>query len=248
MQKAQIVRYCPILFGLLVIMAAVQHAWAAPPLLFDDTTAIVALDPGHGGRNQGAEGPTGLLEKTVCLELAQKLAIRLESRLTVRLTRSDDYDVALDQRAANANQTNADLFISLHAGAGFSHATHGLTVFYHQPAASTPGLVPDGSANQGRLQWKQLQDRHAVASRALAIKMQHAIEAMAYGPDCKVQSAPLAVLQGADMPAILIEIGHITHPATEKRFARSQGLDSLVKAIDQGIAQFLAEYRPAGQK
>ena len=248
MQRTQIVRYYPILLGLLVIVAAVQHAWAAPPLLFDDTSAIVALDPGHGGRDQGARGPTGLLEKSICLELAQKLAIRLESRLTVRLTRSDDYDVALDQRTANANQANADLFISLHAGAGFSHATHGLTVFYYQPAASTPALAPNGSDNQGRLQWNRLQDRHAAASRALAIKMQRAIEAMAYRPDCKVQSAPLAVLQGADMPAILIEIGHITHPATEKRLARSQGLDSLVNAIDQGIAQFLADYRPTGQK
>lgn len=218
-----------------------QTAWSAPPLLFDDADAIVALDPGHGGRDRGAHGPTGLLEKRVALELANKLALRLESRYGVRLTRSDDYDVELHQRAATANEANADLFISLHTGAGFVHATQGLAVYYYQ--AGKPGIesIAEGADIPKLRQWKHLQERYAAASKALATHMQRALAALPHRPSCQVLGAPLAVLQGADMPAILIEVGHITHPATETLLSQSHGLDALANAIDQGIERFLAE-------
>jgi N-acetylmuramoyl-L-alanine amidase len=219
----------------------VQTAWCAPPLLFDDAAAIVALDPGHGGYDQGARGPTGLLEKRVTLELAHKLALRLESRYSVRLTRSDDYSVELHQRAATANRSKADLFISLHTGAGFVHASQGLAVYYYQTGKAATESMAKGTAVAEPRQWKDLQQRYAAASKALATHMQRALEAMHQRPSCQVLGAPLAVLQGADMPAILIEVGHITHPTTEKLLSQSHGLDALVNAIEQGIERFLAE-------
>lgn len=225
--------------------SVVQATWSAPLLPFPDADAIIALDPGHGGRNQGARGPTGLREKRVSLELAHKLALRLESRYRVRLTRSDDYNVELHQRAAYANQAKADLFISLHTGAGFYHATQGMSVYYYQPGKPTTDSVIEKATEAEPVQWKHLQQRYAAASKALAIKIQRALEAMPQRPSCQVLGAPLAVLQGADMPAVLIEVGHITHPATEKLLSQSQGLDALVQAIDQGIEQFLMEFQPA---
>jgi N-acetylmuramoyl-L-alanine amidase len=240
-------RYSWIIICFVWCFSTAQTARCASPPLFNDTDAIVALDPGHGGHDQGARGPTGLLEKRVTLELAQKLALRLESRYLVRLTRSDDYDVELHQRAATANHSKADLFISLHTGAGFVHATQGLAVYYHQTGKPGTESVAKGAAVAGPRQWKDLQQRYAAASKALATHMQHALEAMPQRPSCQALGAPLAVLQGADMPAILIEVGHITHPATETLLSQSHGLDALVNAINQGIERFLAEF-PSAKK
>jgi N-acetylmuramoyl-L-alanine amidase len=234
-------RYSWMIICVVWCFSMVQAAWCASPLLFNDTDAIVALDPGHGGHDQGARGPTGILEKRVTLELAHKLALRLESRYSVRLTRSDDYDVELHQRAATANHAKADLFISLHTGAGFVHATQGLAVYYYQTGNTGTESIAKGAAAAEPRQWKDLQQRYAAASKALATHMQRALEAMPQRPSCQVLGAPLAVLQGADMPAILIEVGHITHPTTEKLLSQSHGLDALVTAIDQGIERFLAE-------
>lgn len=218
-----------------------QTAWCTASLLFNDTDATVALDPGHGGHDQGARGPTGLLEKSVTLELARKLALHLESRYSVRLTRSDDYRVELHQRAATANHSKADLFISLHTGASFAHATQGLSVYYYQTGKPGTESIAKGATVAESHQWKDLQQHHAAASKALATHMQHALEAMPQRPSCQVLGAPLIVLQGADMPAILIEVGHITHPATERLLSQSHSLDALVNAIDQGIERFLVE-------
>lgn len=227
--------------------AATQIAWCASPLLFNDADAIVVLDPGHGGRDLGARGPTGLQEKRVTLELAHKLALRLESRYSVRLTRSDDYDVELHQRAATANEAKADLLISLHTGAGFVHATQGLAAYYYQTGKPGTESIAEGAAVAEPRQWKHLQQRYAAASKALAIHVQRALEAMPHRPSCHVLGAPLAVLHGADMPAILIEVGHITHSATEKLLSQPHGLDTLVNAIVQGVERFLADL-PAKKK
>jgi N-acetylmuramoyl-L-alanine amidase len=227
--------------------AVTQTAWCAPPLPFNDADAIVALDPGHGGRDRGARGPTGLLEKQVALELAHKLALELESRYLVRLTRSDDYKVELHQRAATANQANADIFISLHTAAAFAHTTEGLAVYYHQ--TGEPGMESGAkeAATTRPRQWKQIQQRYAAASKTLATHMQRALSAMPQRPACQIIGAPLAVLQGADMPAILIEVGYITHPATEKRLSQAHGLDALALAIHKGIDRFLAEFPSAAK-
>jgi N-acetylmuramoyl-L-alanine amidase len=239
--KTRCFRYSLRLIIYILCFSVAQSAWCTPPRLFDDADAIVTLDPGHGGHDRGARGPTGLLEKVVTLELAHKLALRLESRYLVRLTRSDDYTVELHQRTATANQAKADLFISLHTGAGFAHATQGLAVYYYQTGKPGTESMVKGAAVAEPRQWKDLQQRYAAASKALAAHMQRALEAMPQKPSCQVLGAPLAVLQGADMPAILIEVGHLTHPTTEKLLSQSHGLDALVNAIDQGIERFLAE-------
>jgi N-acetylmuramoyl-L-alanine amidase len=225
-------------------LAVAQTTWCAPPQLFNDAEAVVALDPGHGGRDRGASGPTGLLEKEVALQLAHKLALQLESRYHVRLTRSDDYNVELHQRAATANHAKADLFISLHTGAGFAHTTQGLAVYYYQTDTSGLESVDQKTTADQPRQWKDLQRRHAAASKTLATLMQRALSAMPQRPACQTHGAPLAVLQGADMPAILIEVGHITHPATEKRLSQPHGLEALVHAIEQGLENFLAQFPP----
>lgn len=107
-----------------------------PPPLLDLVPAggirTVVIDAGHGGDETGARGPVGTLEKDVTLSVARRLKAGLEARLGVRviLTRDGDQSVALDERAALANNNKADLFISLHANASVRQSAAGAEVFY----------------------------------------------------------------------------------------------------------------------
>src|SRR5262249_51924810 len=92
----------------------------------------IVLDPGHGGDETGAKGPGGAFEKDIALAVARQVKALLESRLGVRvlLTRDADQLVALDERAALANNNKADVFVSLHANASVRASARGAEVFY----------------------------------------------------------------------------------------------------------------------
>jgi len=226
-----------------ILLGTLAPALANPPLLFPEKTARIALDPGHGGRDTGAQGPTGLLEKDVCLELARKLALRFETLYQVTLTRSDDYQVEIKQRAAIANQADADLLISLHTGASFVHSARGISIYYHTAASRSISSndMPRSGESDDRQQWEQTQNRHQSASLALATVIKKYLDQDPDAPRCSIHGAPLAVLEGADMPAVLIEIGHITHPATEAKLADPQSRERLAEQIYYGVQAFLSE-------
>jgi N-acetylmuramoyl-L-alanine amidase len=224
-------------------MAMPLSSLADPPLIFPEQSFRIALDPGHGGGDFGARGPTGLLEKNVCLALARNLALRLESQYQVILTRSDDYQVELQQRDAIANQADADLLISLHTGASFVHATRGMIVYYYADTdrggranAMDPSIAADDPQ-----QWNLAQKRYQASSLALATALEKRLDEGPDSPGCSLRGAPLTVLEGADMPAVLIEIGHITHPATETQLGALKDGGWLADQIINGIKDFLAQ-------
>ncbi len=221
-----------------ILWATLSSAWSAPPLLFPEKTARIALDPGHGGKDAGAKGPTGLLEKDVCLEVARKLAIKLETLYQVTLTRSDDYQVDLNLRAAIANQADADILISLHTGAGFVHSARGMAIYYY---ASDHQAGPSGGGDKPQ-RWEQTQTRHQPASLRLAAALKKSLDQLdPESPHSSVHGAPLALLEGADMPAVLLETGHITSPATETKLADPKYQERLVDEILKGVQAFLSE-------
>jgi N-acetylmuramoyl-L-alanine amidase len=241
-----------VLTGLLSAALLTITAWTASaqaPLLLPKQTPRIALDPGHGGKDAGARGPTGLLEKDVCLTLARNLALRLESRFRVILTRSDDYLVELQQRTAIANQAAADLLVSLHTGAAYLHTTRGIDIYYYSdagrtsPMDDTDRLVPADDPRQ----WSRTQLRHQAASLALAAALKKRLDQDPDATPCSIRGAPLAVLEGADMPAVLIEIGQITRPATEARLAALQDGGWLAGPIVDGIQDFLRERKGPGE-
>jgi N-acetylmuramoyl-L-alanine amidase len=230
-----------LLIAVITIMALILCAATtvhADESLKASALKTVALDPGHGGDESGARGPTGALEKAVCLDLARALADLLKNRYQVVLTRSDDYNVDLRQRTAVANNRRADMMISIHCGAGFLHTASGMAVYYWKPErlSDDPSPVP-GSLSPNR--WDQTQLPYLAGSRTLAAEMQHALQQSAGSDMVRVYQAPLLVLQGAAMPAILIEIGYITHPATEKDLMSPQWRQQLARSIRVGIENFL---------
>jgi N-acetylmuramoyl-L-alanine amidase len=216
----------------------INMAIASPPLLFPERLPRIAIDPGHGGADGGAKGPTGKLEKTVSLELARQLTLKLEAHFEVILTRSDDYSLAHRQRSAIANQAKADIFIGIHTGAAFLHRTNAITIYCFNPAKSGDN-VPSDTLAKDLNRWDKAQSQHKTASLKLAAALKNSLGKIEGAGGCKIQSAPLVVLEGANMPAILIEVGHITHPATEKNLSSSQGIEILSNAIEKGVEAYL---------
>ena len=235
---------CLVLISIILFFGCAAQA-IAKQSLFEAYKKIIVIDPGHGGQDNGARGPDGRLEKTVTLELARLMAAQLEPEFKVVLTRTDDYGMDLDKRTAVANHLKADIFIAIHTGGSFVHSTTGTSIYYYQ-TASRPEAAQKrelSSANTKRnttILWKNIQNRHVSRSRALAGTIDDRLKAIA-AVQSRIERAPLVVLQGADMPAILIEIGYLTNPAEEKNLRDQRFLMDLAEQIRLGIEDFIAQ-------
>lgn len=229
---------------------------AAPPPVFDRTPGIrtVVLDPGHGGDDEGARSRGGTLEKHVTLAVAARVKALLEARLGVRvvLTREGDVSVPLDRRAALANNNKADLFISLHANSAPLPGLRGAQVLsldatdYGRldgavsrpdvPAVAVP-VVGGGTRLIDAVPWQFAQLPHAAASASLAARMAARLEGAGirmHGRPTDV--APLRVLVGANMPAILIELGFLTSDDDARALVDANHVAALAEAIVAAVS------------
>ena len=207
---------------------------------------VVVIDPGHGGNDTGARGPDGTLEKTVTLNLARSLADQLSSNYRVVLTRSDDYGLDIPDRTAMANQSKADIFISLHAGSNFIGSISEETVYFYQrfmgSALIAEGEAPPSLADSNiPARWDQIQMKYLITSRKLAQLIQDQLKSVRQPLDMKLQGAPLLVLEGADMPAVAIEIGNLSNPNEEKALGDTEFLADIARAIANGIEAFFEQ-------
>ena len=214
--------------------------------LFEAYKRVIAVDPGHGGDDSGAKGSDSTTEKTVTLSLARILSTELQREYRVVLTRTEDYAVELDMRTALANHHKAGLFISLHTGGSFVHSTSGIRIYHYQDFAENPRKRSEPDSNTpGRGQdkntpilWDQVQSRYLEKSRVLARLLNIRFNDSSLVKDSSVQGAPMLLLQGANMPAILIEIGYLTNPAEEKQLNDQRFLTDLAKEIRRGIDEY----------
>jgi N-acetylmuramoyl-L-alanine amidase len=218
----------------------------AKQALSEAGTPVVVIDPGHGGNDTGAKGPSGIQEKTVTLNLARSIADQLKTSCRVVLTRSDDYRLDISERTAVANQAEADIFISLHTGSSFIGSISGETVYFYQQflgsalraESETPQSLRDSNLP---VSWDQIQAKYRITSRKLAKLIQFQLNNVRRPPDTKIQGAPLLVLEGADMPAVAIEIGNLSNPNEEKALGDTEFLAVIARAIAKGIDAFFAE-------
>ncbi|MEN3336561.1 MAG: N-acetylmuramoyl-L-alanine amidase [Acidobacteriota bacterium] len=213
----------------------------------------VVIDAGHGGSEDGAKGAGGTLEKNVTLIVARRLKAALEARLGVRviLTRDGDTTVGLDERAALANNNKADLFVSLHANGSMRAAANGAQIFYlsleeygdaaqraaHAESESLPAF--GGGARDIELTpWEMAQARYIDESAALAQAIESSLRERVPMSRRAIQQAPLRVLVGANMPAVLLEMGFLTNPDQEKQLRSDEFQNTLVQALVTGITRF----------
>ena len=228
----------------------------------DPRLRIIVIDPGHGGVENGATGPTGLREKEITLDLARRLKRRFQRdrRTTVVLTRDDNRLIGLDERTAIANHNRADLFLSIHLNASpRSAATGAETYFLSNEAtdddARTLAALENGAAgvDQSRVRtgekdhnlelvlWDLAQNQYLAESSLLAERVQWHLNVLTGTRDRGVRQAPFRVLMGATMPAVLVEVGFISNPEEEDRFRSLDYRNSIVDAIEAAVRDFLRE-------
>jgi N-acetylmuramoyl-L-alanine amidase len=232
---------------LVLILALTSHSFAEPQsreLLPNTPTAIIVLDPGHGGDDEGVKGPDGNLEKDLMLEMANKIRARLVPDYKVYLTRDDDYQVALTDRTGLANSSDATLLVSLHAGAGFTPRSEVTTIYLHSPTSSK--ALPDTESDNAPLtqwQWQHQQDRHQKESQRLGDLLASQLAAMPSTPSVVMESAHLVVLAGADQPAVLIEFGDLNSTAGEKRLSDTEWQQQCAGAVAAAVREFINTQR-----
>ncbi len=228
-----------------LICTAIPHAYGKQAL-FEKDKRVVAIDPGHGGSDTGAKGPNGVLEKTVTLNLARMIAKQLEVDYRVVLTRNDDYGLDYSSRTAAANHSRADIFISLHTGNSLIHDINRTVVYFYLPfqgtALRTESSIPqDPADSHPDVSWHMIQTKYRAASENLANQIRSRLTAIWQPQDLAVQGIPMIVLEGADMPAVAIEIGNLANASAEKAMADPRFLSRLANAVVSAIAAFLTE-------
>ena len=209
---------------------------------------LIAIDPGHGGDESGAQGPDGTAEKTVTLSLAKMLAGELRRKYRVVLTRTDDIQMDLVDRTAKANHHRADLFISIHTGGSFVHGTSGILIYHYQDFSEHFRKPQENTSFQRRdryapILWDRAQSKYLEKSRILADLIKARIDDLDGISSIRIQGAPLLMLQGANMPAILAEIGYLTNPSDEKRLNDRRHLIFLARKIRQAIDDYFERER-----
>ncbi|MFR8440589.1 MAG: N-acetylmuramoyl-L-alanine amidase [Campylobacter sp.] len=214
---------------------------------------LIVIDPGHGGSDSGAVG-NGLKEKNVVLATSKKLGALLAKRgYRVLYTRSTDVFINLRSRTAFAAKKNADMFISIHANAAPNASAaskmSGVETFFLSPARSERSKNAAALENRGDLEdmntfSKQtflnfLNREKIISSNKLAIDIQSymlsSVKKSFSSRDGGVREAPFWVLVGATMPAVLVEMGYITHPDEGKNLGKSAYQDRIAQGIANGV-------------
>ncbi|WP_051534461.1 N-acetylmuramoyl-L-alanine amidase [Deefgea rivuli] len=229
-----------------------------------DRLITVVLDPGHGGEDPGAVGPSGTYEKTVVLAIAKKLKALLDNETNVRvvLTRDGDYFVPLGVRVKKARAVNADLFVSIHADAFVRADANGSSVF----------ALSEGGATSAQARWlaqtqnnadliggikikgedpylaKTLMDLTTTATINDSMKLGKAMLGelgsinRLHKPN--VEQASFAVLKAPDIPSILVETAFISNPAEEQKLISEEYQQKMAQALHKGIKRYFAKNPP----
>ena len=216
----------------------------------------IVIDPGHGGHDTGTIGPTGLMEKDLCLDVALRLGKLIARNLPsaeIVYTRQDDRFVGLEQRTAIANQARADLFISIHANSSDDPKVSGIETYYLNlnPAAQAMEVAArENAATQSSvhdlqdLVTKIARNEKVEESRDLAANIQDSMASSMQtgtrpGRNRGVRKAPFIVLIGADMPSVLAEISFISNPADERWLKKPENRQRAAEGLYRGIEKYL---------
>jgi len=241
-------------------------AGAPPPMTQAriDRLIIVALDPGHGGEDPGAVGPSGLREKDVVLQVGLKLRDSLNALPGMRcmMTRDADFFVPLHERVRKARRVQADLFVSIHADAFITPAARGASVFALSQggATSTAARWMANKENAADLVGGvNIQAKDAAVMRALLDMSTSAQikDSLKLGDEVlgqigkvgklhkkHVEQASFAVLKAPDIPSILVETAFISNPEEEAKLRDPDYQEKLVAALTTGIRRYFAKHPP----
>ncbi len=221
----------------------------------------IVIDPGHGGKDYGAPGYyKGIHEKDITLQVAKRLAKKVEQRLNceVILTRSTDKYLTLEERTAIANTQNADLFVSIHTNAARNRRAYGIETFFLNLATDDEAVLV--AARENATSAKNISDLESILtglmqnakineSTRLAGFVQESLYSRMKANYSNIKSkgvkqAPFYVLLGAQMPAILVETSFISNARECKRLMSVNYQDQLCEGIVNGIEKYMEALNP----
>lgn len=197
-----------------------------------DNKRVVMIDPGHGGSDSGAVA-NGTTEKAVNLIMSKKLRDELKRRgYEVRMMRENDKEISLVDRGRITNNSDADIFISVHQNAHPRHNAQGIETFYYK---SHPNWQP-------KINKKYHSNGQRIAnSKHLSDLIQRNLLRETGAVDRKVQSKTFAVLRETARPAVLVEAGFLDHPVEGKRIQRPEYHDKVVKAVADAVDEYFRD-------
>lgn len=216
----------------------------------------IVIDAGHGGHDTGTIGPTGLMEKDLCLDVALRLGKILQQKLPgadIVYTRADDTFVPLEERTRIANEAKADLFVSIHANSSPDHGARGVETYYLNLRGTADAMEvaarENSSSQQGIHDLEDMVKKIARTekideSKELATDIQDSL-AKRIQKTAKpvknrgVRKAPFVVLIGADMPSILTEISFLSNPTDEQLLKKPEHRQRVAEGLYQGVADYL---------
>lgn len=245
---------------LLVLVTAVSAAAQAAK----STRPLVVIDAGHGGVDPGARGPGGAREKTVTLAVARELAalLREQGDLEVRMTRDRDTLISLRDRPRMANRWRGvngksdrpALFLSIHCNADASPSARGFETFFLSEAKTEDARRVAAMENAAQ-QYEKPERRSGDAlsfilndlrqnlylreSSGWAERIQQRLETVHVGPDRGVKQAGFVVLNGAFMPAVLVELGFITNPREEAMLTDPASQRRIARQLARAVNDYL---------
>jgi N-acetylmuramoyl-L-alanine amidase len=216
----------------------------------------IVIDAGHGGHDTGTIGPTGLMEKDLCLDVALRVGKLIQQRLPgaeVIYTRDDDTFIPLEHRTEIANEARADLFLSVHANSSDDHKARGVETYYlnftgssaAMEVASRENALSENSVYDLQDIVKQIarnekieesRDFAGIIQDSLAQRMQN----MNRGERNRgVRKAPFVVLIGANMPSVLAEISFLSNPSDEQWLKKPENRQRVAEGLYHGIESYL---------
>jgi N-acetylmuramoyl-L-alanine amidase len=215
----------------------------------------IVIDPGHGGHDTGTIGPNGFTEKDLVLDVSLRLGRLLESKLGAEVvyTRDDDTFIPLESRTAVANQSQADLFLSVHANSSRDQGARGIETYYLNFTSSEDAL--EVAARENAVSEKSIHELQDLVKKiALKDKIEESREfasevqsALYKGLSKKnkglrnrgVKKAPFVVLIGANMPSILAEISFLSNATDARQLKTPQYRQRIAEALYKGVAEYV---------
>lgn len=249
------------------VAPVVTPAPPQPAIRLQDKPIVVAIDAGHGGEDPGARGKSGLLEKTVSLSLARKLAKMINDTPGMKavLTRDGDYYIGLRQRVAAARKANADLFVSIHANAFKRRDMRGTAVYVLSPRGQTnehARWLANKENAADMVGGIELQSRDNELAAVLIDLSQSATMEASFDVGSRilssmsgvnvlqkpvVQQAGFVVLKAPDIPSVLVETAFITNEHEERLLRTPEYQDKMAHSIFDGVKGYFQSYRPQQQ-
>ncbi|HEX4642722.1 MAG TPA: N-acetylmuramoyl-L-alanine amidase [Candidatus Acidoferrales bacterium] len=216
----------------------------------------IVIDAGHGGHDTGTIGPTGLMEKDLCLDVALRLGKIIQLKLPgaeVVFTRNDDTFIPLERRTEIANEAKADLFVSVHANSSQDRQARGIETYYLNFTGSSDAM--EVASRENALSGNAVHDLQDIVkkiasnekieeSKDLAAMIQDSLsrrmENVNRGERNRgVRKAPFVVLIGADMPSVLSEVSFLSNPSDEQWLKKPENRQRIADGLYQGIETYL---------